>query len=271
MDENLKYYTIGEVQKITGVSAHTLRYYDKIDIFKASYVNEETGYRYYDSNQFWKLEIIKLCKNMEFSLEELKETMSFKEDEKFVEIIQNHRLEVEKLVEKYTQMLKDIDWFVKEHNEIKKAEKIKNNILLKEMKTRKIIYKKNVRSYKEFHLTLQAISRDETSSRQSIQRHYGHFFDIDQFKKGFFHREGEFLDFGDEEYKNIEDKYIFELPEGTYVTMITNVRGDNKGIRKLLRYLKENNMIPKLAIGIEVGLPLFDALGDLYCEIQILI
>ena len=40
-------YTVGEVSRITGVSKDTLRFYDKIDLFKPKYVDPGNGYRYY--------------------------------------------------------------------------------------------------------------------------------------------------------------------------------------------------------------------------------
>lgn len=49
---------IGEMAQIHGISAQTLRYYDRIDLFKPSYTNEESGYRYYGIEQFAHLESI---------------------------------------------------------------------------------------------------------------------------------------------------------------------------------------------------------------------
>ncbi len=36
-----KRYTIGEISRITGISTHTLRYYDRIGIFKPEYVDPD--------------------------------------------------------------------------------------------------------------------------------------------------------------------------------------------------------------------------------------
>ena len=41
-----KRYTIGEISHITGVSKDTLRYYDRIGVFKPEYVDPENQYRY---------------------------------------------------------------------------------------------------------------------------------------------------------------------------------------------------------------------------------
>ena len=42
------YYSIGEIAKICKIPSSTLRYYDEIGVLKPSYIDSETGYRYYD-------------------------------------------------------------------------------------------------------------------------------------------------------------------------------------------------------------------------------
>ena len=66
-------FTIGEIAKLFNISTQTLRLYDRIGLLKPSLINEETGYRYYSIDQFIKLECIKRCKVMGFSLDEIKE------------------------------------------------------------------------------------------------------------------------------------------------------------------------------------------------------
>lgn len=50
----------------------TLRYYDSIGIFKADYVDPDTGYRYYDPQQYEKLGTILELRSLNFSLNEIK-------------------------------------------------------------------------------------------------------------------------------------------------------------------------------------------------------
>src|SRR4051794_31201230 len=53
-----KHYSIGEVSKLANISVQTLRYYDQIDLFKPSYVDPQTNYRYYKDAQLYYLDII---------------------------------------------------------------------------------------------------------------------------------------------------------------------------------------------------------------------
>lgn len=65
-------YTISEMAKLFSVTKQTLRYYDKIDLYKPETVDENTGYRYYGYEQFRTLTLIKRLKELKFPLEEIK-------------------------------------------------------------------------------------------------------------------------------------------------------------------------------------------------------
>jgi len=64
---------IGEMARIHDISAQTLRYYDKIDLFKPSYTDDASGYRYYGIEQFAHLESILFLKGMGMPLKQIKE------------------------------------------------------------------------------------------------------------------------------------------------------------------------------------------------------
>ena len=70
---HIPYYTIGEVSKLANISIQTLRYYDQIDLFKPSYVDPATNYRYYKDSQLFYLDLIKSLKFLGTPLEKIKE------------------------------------------------------------------------------------------------------------------------------------------------------------------------------------------------------
>ena len=43
-------YNIGEISKICNVPISKLRYYDKIGVITPAFVDDDTGYRYYDND-----------------------------------------------------------------------------------------------------------------------------------------------------------------------------------------------------------------------------
>jgi len=62
--------TISEVQKISGVSARTLRYYDQIGLLKPSQTSQ-AGYRLYDDTDLERLQQILLYRELQFPLKEI--------------------------------------------------------------------------------------------------------------------------------------------------------------------------------------------------------
>lgn len=67
-----KYLSIGEVGKMKGVSAKSLRYYGALGILPPAYINPDTGYRYYAINQMIVLDLILTCIDLEIPLKEFR-------------------------------------------------------------------------------------------------------------------------------------------------------------------------------------------------------
>ena len=65
------YYTSGEFAKMAHISVRTIRFYDKQNILKPSYVNE-SGARFYSDEDFVRLQQILLLKYLGFSLEDIR-------------------------------------------------------------------------------------------------------------------------------------------------------------------------------------------------------
>lgn len=69
MDEEL--FSIGKFSKICSVSIQALRYYDKIGILKPKFIDMETGYRFYGTNQIVIVMIIQKMAALGLSLSEI--------------------------------------------------------------------------------------------------------------------------------------------------------------------------------------------------------
>jgi len=72
-------YKIGEVTEQTGISADTLRYYEKFGLLTAISRNA-SGVRQYTDKDISKLKFIKRAQHMNFSLNEIKDLLSMRED-----------------------------------------------------------------------------------------------------------------------------------------------------------------------------------------------
>lgn len=66
------YYSSGQFARLAGVSVRTIRYYDKQNILKPSYVNEN-GARFYTDHDLARLQQILLLKYLGFSLDDIRE------------------------------------------------------------------------------------------------------------------------------------------------------------------------------------------------------
>ena len=68
--------SITGLARLRNVNTETLRHYDRIGLFKPTYVDPRTGYRYYSILQYEKLGTIKELRQLEMSLKEIKKYFS---------------------------------------------------------------------------------------------------------------------------------------------------------------------------------------------------
>jgi len=67
---------IKEFAEFTGVSVRTLHYYDEIGLLAPAYVDEHTGYRYYNENSLLRMQEILFYRELDFSLKSIGEILS---------------------------------------------------------------------------------------------------------------------------------------------------------------------------------------------------
>ena len=70
---------ISELSKKTGLTAHTLRYYEKHGLINASN-RSEAGYRFYTDSDVRRVEFVKTARNTGFSLEDIGQLLSIRVD-----------------------------------------------------------------------------------------------------------------------------------------------------------------------------------------------
>lgn len=67
-----KFFTVSQTAEIVGVTAETLRHYDRIGLVHPCKTDKWTNYRYYSENEIVRLNTIKALRYMDLSLEEIK-------------------------------------------------------------------------------------------------------------------------------------------------------------------------------------------------------
>jgi len=71
--------SIGQFSRACQVTIKTLRYYDKLGLVKPAYIDEQTGYRYYETDQVSQLLLIQRLKRYGFSLTEILQLQSIQD------------------------------------------------------------------------------------------------------------------------------------------------------------------------------------------------
>jgi len=72
--------SIGQMAKFTGMTIKQLRYYETIGLLKPAYIDPFTNYRYYEFNQSYRIELIRLSIELGMPLKELKEYVDIEEN-----------------------------------------------------------------------------------------------------------------------------------------------------------------------------------------------
>lgn len=95
-EKNMKeLFSIGEIAKLFNMRVGTLRYYDEINILKPEKIDDETGYRYYSTKQFERLNTIKYLRALGMSLEKIESFFDGKDVENLKKLLEDQQ--------KYTQ------------------------------------------------------------------------------------------------------------------------------------------------------------------------
>ncbi|CAG7654719.1 MerR family transcriptional regulator [Paenibacillus allorhizosphaerae] len=68
-------FKISEFSKLSQVPAKTLRFYDQLELLKPAYTDQQSGYRYYTSEQLLQLHRILAFKDLGFTLEQIRQLL----------------------------------------------------------------------------------------------------------------------------------------------------------------------------------------------------
>ncbi|WP_024613284.1 helix-turn-helix domain-containing protein [Clostridium sp. Ade.TY] len=237
-----KYYSIGEVSKITDISIDRLRNYDKINLIKPYYVDPKTSYRYYVSEQFRRLRFINYLRKIGVPLKEIKHV--FSDDistEEFVEFLDKKIIEIDK--------------------EIEYLNELKNDILEKKLGIESSIKKSNITKIyiKEFD-ERQAISKNVELNLDFIIDNREEIFEgfrKEKFprKKEYVIEKGLYLKDYNKNKSNFLNIYLvtskttglenLKIPKGKYLCLTYKENGRDEAIKKIKKYIKENNIKTK--------------------------
>lgn len=238
-----KYISITELASLLDMTSETLRYYDRIDLFKPDMI-ADNQYRYYDILRFDLLGTIKQLRQLGMSIEDIREYYEDKNLKKSYEML--------------SELYIDLDKRAKELNSLKRVLKRKldfmepyvehgskkSGAVLKILPQRKIITTGNlVRGLVEY--------AEETIFLESMLQEVAPMLGTN--KEGGLiplNEEAMEADYGPwvpflfvDSFKGIPKKYQQYVPEGEYICATYNdyyLRLEEDAIQSILQYAKEN-------------------------------
>ncbi len=238
-----KYLSIGQMGKLNNLSVQTLRHYEKVGILKPSYINKETGYRYYSTKDFNTIDLIKQCRAMGLSLEEIKDvTNNYTSLDSIVMILENQN----KIINQKIKELENIKNKVKSlQNKIQVSLDIGiNKVFIKHNEERKFIkYNFTHRFSDEFEIELRKILLEVEKDYENINAEIAFTTCYEDIRKK-----------GEAEYKNVmvnlgenvsyENEKIITMQKGNYLTMYLDdtYRESSKYYKIIMKYIIENNI-----------------------------
>ncbi|WP_125590575.1 MerR family transcriptional regulator [Companilactobacillus jidongensis] len=102
-------FTIGQLSKLFNIKIQTLRYYDEINLLKPAKVDEETHYRYYSTEQFERLDVIKYFRALNLPIESIKNFFDAKDISTLEKILREQQAKVEQQIQTLQSVNKRIN------------------------------------------------------------------------------------------------------------------------------------------------------------------
>ncbi len=110
--EKGKLYSIGKIAYLMGISVQTLRFYEKIGLFEPSYVDPETGYRYYEYTQMHKIDRIRYLQKLGVPLKKIAEIYQENSVEAMTRALQTQLEQKREEQRKLQGQIEDLDWYL---------------------------------------------------------------------------------------------------------------------------------------------------------------
>ena len=129
-------FSIGEFSKITSLTIKTLRLYHEKELLIPAEIDEFSGYRYYDKNNYETARVIKILKDYDFSLAEIKEILDEYSDESEILLPLKEKLkEIESKINRYKEISNSIEIIINKEEENKMNSEKEFEVEEKEIET----------------------------------------------------------------------------------------------------------------------------------------
>ena len=96
--------TISEFASLRGITAETLRHYDRIGLLKPAFTDSSTGYRYYSILQYEQLSTILELRQMGMSLSEIRSFFEDRNPHSALQLLTERKLVLQAEIQKLRQL-----------------------------------------------------------------------------------------------------------------------------------------------------------------------
>jgi len=111
-------YGIGQFSKIVGLSVKTLRYYHDEGVLVPSFVDPDSGYRYYDQHDVEKARVVSQLRELEFSLSEIREMLAgYDDDADLLDYLERHRDLFQERIQRFRNVVSSLDHIISRERE----------------------------------------------------------------------------------------------------------------------------------------------------------
>jgi len=231
-------YSIGEMSRLFDIPVTTLRHYDNKGIFKAAYVDDESGYRYYTSDQFELLNNIVNLRYSEIPLEKIREYTEKGDTTSLKEMFLVQQTEVRTRIKELKKIERSIGDRLAYIGEIEEIDRFDEIIIRKRSRRRIFTVDKEFQSEEELELLVRELGSNSNFSYSLVLGNVGLLMERGREYSKY---RGVYLNTGslDENEPEVE-----EQPGGEYITIhFKGTRRDScRYYQKLDRYIDENNI-----------------------------
>lgn len=264
----MKYgYQIGEASKITGISKDTLHFYIKSGLITPDYIDPQNHYSYFSRWNMYQLDIITTCRRLGISLEKVKQILSFRDNDKVVDLLMEYQQEALRLSRYYQRVAEDIDWYGRENEHIKRKAP-DTSVRLENRDVETVIVGSQTREDSSYHANLQEVLKEEMQGRHFFRRTYGYFLDVDCVYQNTLLKRRGYVKLPDEDYSDIRSEHLYQLPAGDYAVLTVCIRDEETDFSPLLTWMEENRFTTDFIVAEELGFQLFKYIHQYYCEIR---
>lgn len=261
-----KFYAIGEVSKIMGVSVQALRYYAKINLLEPEYISPRTGYRYYTYEQFHFIDCIKYLQKFGFSLDEIRTILLRNDIDKLVTMLDQKKEDFQKQIRQLHDTIDMITWY---HDYFIRSQKENKSHISHFPKRYLVVVKiKEGETKESYHIRLHKIKNSSELKNEVYKRQFSLILSYTDFLEGKNNPThiGMFLNNKPEK----ASRHVIEIPEGDYFCMTSHILCEQCNPYEAKIYFRHLHCKPKLVLANEYENSLCEYTHCHY-EIQILI